>query len=275
MVDILQPILQPILRSVWDVLPGVGFSPATLFAAGEQGAWYDPSDLSTLFQDAAGTTPVTASGQPVGRMLDKSGRGNHATQATVAARPTLQADGNGHFYLACDGVDDSMSTGSIDFTATDKMTVVAGVRKDTDVAFAIVFETSATIASNVGAFNLAAPGGAGAPNYSIGVNSAGVIRSASAANGAMFAAPVTSVVSSLTNMAAPLVDIRVNTVTYMQTTASMSGTFGNFPLFLFARNNTSNRLTGRFYGAIIRGALSSAAQLAASEAWVNARTGAY
>jgi len=43
-----------------------------LFAAGEQGAWYDPSDLSTLYQDSAGTTPVTALGQPVGLMLDKS-----------------------------------------------------------------------------------------------------------------------------------------------------------------------------------------------------------
>jgi len=43
-----------------------------LFASGEQGAWYDPSDLSTMFQDSAGTTPVTADGQPVGLILDKS-----------------------------------------------------------------------------------------------------------------------------------------------------------------------------------------------------------
>lgn len=43
-----------------------------LFAAGEQGAWYDPSDFSTMFQDGAGTTPVTAVGQSVGLILDKS-----------------------------------------------------------------------------------------------------------------------------------------------------------------------------------------------------------
>jgi hypothetical protein len=48
------------------------FSPIELFAAGEQGAWYDPSDFSTMFQDSAGTTPVTAVGQPVGLILDKS-----------------------------------------------------------------------------------------------------------------------------------------------------------------------------------------------------------
>lgn len=43
-----------------------------MFANGEQGGWYDPADLSTLFQDAGGTTPVTALGQPVGLILDKS-----------------------------------------------------------------------------------------------------------------------------------------------------------------------------------------------------------
>ncbi len=60
---------------------------SAMFSRGEPGAWYDPSDLSTLFQDEAGTTPVTAVEQPVGRMLDKSGRGNHATQATTTKRP--------------------------------------------------------------------------------------------------------------------------------------------------------------------------------------------
>lgn len=47
-----------------------------LWRAGEQGVWYDPSDLTTLFQDAAGTTPVYLPGQgqvdpPVGLLLDK------------------------------------------------------------------------------------------------------------------------------------------------------------------------------------------------------------
>jgi hypothetical protein len=46
------------------------FSPASLFRNSEQGVWYDPSDFSTLFQDSAGTTPVTAVEQPVGKILD-------------------------------------------------------------------------------------------------------------------------------------------------------------------------------------------------------------
>jgi hypothetical protein len=35
-------------------------------------AWYDPSDLGTMFQSANSMEPVTASGQPVGVLLDKS-----------------------------------------------------------------------------------------------------------------------------------------------------------------------------------------------------------
>jgi len=49
-----------------------GVSILALFTAGVVGVWYDPSDLSTLFQDSAGTTPVTSAAQPVGLMLDKS-----------------------------------------------------------------------------------------------------------------------------------------------------------------------------------------------------------
>ena len=48
-------------KAAWDI-----------FHNSEQGFVYDPNDLSTMFQDAAGTIPVTAAGQPVGLVLDKS-----------------------------------------------------------------------------------------------------------------------------------------------------------------------------------------------------------
>ena len=44
----------------------------SIFSNGEQGFFYDPDDLSTMFRDAAGTVPVTAVGQSVGLILDKS-----------------------------------------------------------------------------------------------------------------------------------------------------------------------------------------------------------
>ena len=63
-----------------------GWDPSALFASSEVGVWYDPSDLSTMFQNSDGTTAV-AVGDPVGYIADKSGNGFHATQATAASRP--------------------------------------------------------------------------------------------------------------------------------------------------------------------------------------------
>ena len=40
--------------------------------------WYDPSDLSTLFQDTAGSIPVTTDGDPVKRINDRSSGGRDA-----------------------------------------------------------------------------------------------------------------------------------------------------------------------------------------------------
>ena len=84
--------------------------PRSLFSAGEQGIWLDPSDFSTLFQDAAGTTPVTAVGQPVGKILDKSGRGNHASQTTSSKRPVLPSAG---YRLRSDFTDDALVAPSV------------------------------------------------------------------------------------------------------------------------------------------------------------------
>lgn len=92
-------------------LPFTPFNPLDLFANGEQGAWYYPSDLTTLYQDSAGTTPVTADGDPVGLMLDKSGNGNHASQSVSASRPIYRTDGTLH-WLEFDGVDDLLTTGA-------------------------------------------------------------------------------------------------------------------------------------------------------------------
>lgn len=83
-----------------------------LFAGGKQGVWYDPSDLSTMFKDAAGTQPVTANGDPVGLIKDKSGNGNHATQILSAARPIYRTNGILH-WLQFDGVDDKLGTTNI------------------------------------------------------------------------------------------------------------------------------------------------------------------
>jgi hypothetical protein len=84
------------------------FSLRKLFAGGASGIWYDPSDIGSMYQDSAGTI-AAAVNQPVGKILDKSGRGNHAIQATSGYRPVLRRDGGGFYYLEFDGVDDKMT----------------------------------------------------------------------------------------------------------------------------------------------------------------------
>lgn len=76
--------------------PAPAFTPLSLFSGGVQGVWYDPSDLTTMFEDSAGTAPVHTPGNgvadsPVGKIMDKSGNANHATQSTSTAKPTLSA----------------------------------------------------------------------------------------------------------------------------------------------------------------------------------------
>jgi hypothetical protein len=103
---------RPLFRALSGIIDT--FNPLSLFRNGEQGGWYDPSDLSTLFQDSAGTIPVTSDGDPVGLILDKSGRGNHASQSVSASRPTYKTDGS-MYWLNFDGVDDFMYVPSINY----------------------------------------------------------------------------------------------------------------------------------------------------------------
>jgi len=88
------------------------FDPVSLFGASEEGGIYDPSDLSTLWQDSARTTPVTANNDPVGAIDDLSGNGLHLLQ-TGTNRPIYKTDGSRHWIEFAGNGDDYMrSTGN-------------------------------------------------------------------------------------------------------------------------------------------------------------------
>ena len=244
-----------------------------MFAANEQGIWLDPSDFSTLFQDSTGTTPVTAVGQPVGKILDKSGRGNHATQSTAASRPTLQQDSNGMYYLAFDGTDDGMATPSIDFTGTDKMTVWAGVRKESDAAFGVVCELSPNSASSYRSFTLFAPFNNGLADY--GWRSKGTAAS-TIASAAAFASPHKAVLTGIGDISGDSAILRVNGAQVASASTDQgTGNYDKYVLYIGRRGGTSSPLNGRIYQLIVRGAASSTAQIASTETYVNSKTGAY
>ena len=244
------------------------FSPARLFLSGERGVFYDPSDLSTLFQDTAGTQPVTAAGQSVARINDKSGRGNHATQANAASRPLYQVDGAGRGYLLFDGVDDSLATGIIDFTSTDKMTVIAGVRKLSDATAGSA--VSLGVSPNSGYFELLAPLNAGSYRFA----SRGTLEATVLATG--LNAPITNVVTAFGNIGGDVALIRTNGSQKGLTAFDQgAGAYAAQALTIGRRINGTVPFNGRLYSLIVRGAATDLALIEQTEAWVNAKTGAY
>ncbi|MBA4281096.1 hypothetical protein [Ralstonia sp.] len=246
------------------------FDPGTLFRNGEQGGWYDPSDMSTLFQDAAGTTPVTALGQPVGRINDKSGRGNHLTQTTAASRPLWQQDAAGAFHLAFDGVDDFLTIGTFNMSASDKVTVCAGLRK-ISATTAVAVELSAASTTNNGAFGIFAPDSAAQYTFA----SRGTLLAAASTVDAQFAAPHTGVVTGTGDIAADGCRLAIGGI-QRGITGSDQGT-GNYgaahPLFVGLRGGTTLPFNGNLYGLVIRGTGATTTQIAALERYMARQTG--
>lgn len=87
------------------------YDPLPLFTTTQTGVWYDPSDKSSLFKDDAGLEPVTADGDIVRLMKDKSGNDNHAKigtpQITEAGTSTVsglryRTDGTIHWLESND-----------------------------------------------------------------------------------------------------------------------------------------------------------------------------
>ena len=250
--------------------------PQTLFLQGQQGMWYDPSDPSTMFQDAEGTVPITNVGQPVRLIRDKSGNNNHASASADSRRPVLQQDEKGAYYLEFDGVDDCLFTGSVNFSATNKMAVCAGLRKLTDATAGVVIELN-TSSTAPGAFSFFA--GSATATRRVAWS---VAATQNFIGSSQFPAPATVVMSALYDRlgttAADRINPRLNgaPADLSETiSAALSGNFANAPIFVGARNNGEVRFNGRLYQLVVRGADTDAQSFARLESFVNAKTQAY
>jgi hypothetical protein len=71
---------------------GAAWTPASL--GSRLKGWWEVGDLSTLFKDTAGSTPVSADGDAIARINDKSGSGNFLSQATSGNRPVYHTGTN-------------------------------------------------------------------------------------------------------------------------------------------------------------------------------------
>lgn len=121
-----RPLTSALTRAITD--PGVGggaYLPQVVASAPL--GLYGFSDFSTLYQDEAGATPVTAVGQTVKRIHDSSNNGRHVTNATGWV---LAEDANGALYLTMDGT----STFSCAMAPTAYPLTMMGVFRTTDAA---------------------------------------------------------------------------------------------------------------------------------------------
>jgi hypothetical protein len=244
-----------------------------MFVAGEPGGIYDPSVLSSLFADSAGTTPATVDG-PVGRVLDLSGRGNHLVQSVADSRPTLRLI-DGRYSLQFDGVDDHLvSAAALNLTATSRLTVCAAIRA-----------LNLTSAGSAGIGMVVNHNGTGAAAWSIQVpdTTTGRINfsssgSPSATRSAVIsglAAPRSMVLTGSADIAAPYSHLRLDGAAPASNVLSQnSGPYASATLAVGRQSDSAVRhFNGHLYGLIIRGASSSAREIAIAEQWASRRAG--
>lgn len=239
------------------------FYPSSLFANGEQGAWYDPSDLTTLFQDSAGTVPVTADGDPVGRMLDKSGNGNHATQAVDASRPTYRTDGALH-WLELDGSKGLAVVSPIAW-GTDESTAVVGCSREISAGDRVILEFPLPSTGVTNAFTMFSnPTTARYQGRGDGTNAVATVA---------IAEPWTAVITGLGKISTDTQICHVNGAQASSAVDQGAGNYGDNTLWIGRRSNGNAGWIGNFYGVIIRNALTVDGDLTNAEAWMAAKTG--
>ena len=181
-------------------------------------------------------------------------------------------------YVQYDGSDDSMSTAAIDFTATDKMSVFAGVRKLSDAGFGVVAELGAG-QNTAGSFGVGvgtANGDASRRTWSMSHEGSSLEVVAAAA---VYPSPDSRVQTSLFDRSqatqASELQMRLNgsaqTLVFNNSSLS-SGNYGTYPLFVGRRNNASLSFSGKDYGLIVVGKAASAGEITDTETWLAAKT---
>jgi hypothetical protein len=259
----------------------VSFSPGQLFLPGLGGVWYDFSDTSTLFQSgtrASPGTPVTAAGQPVGLVLDKSGNGNDLVQATSTKRPLYQADGS----LLFDGVDDFLqSTATIDFSAYGQIAAAIGFVASSGVAVLCEYGPDVT-GGSAGNFYLAATNDPATGKIDAGITGANSTADGVGTTSTSYGSGITSVISyqaiDMTNASATArLPMRRNgaaeTTAVVSDGGSAGTVFGNSQsLYVGARAGSSLFHSGKIFGIFIRGRGLEADEIASLDTWLIAKS---
>jgi hypothetical protein len=257
------------------------FTPGSLFANAGSGGWYDFCDLTTLYQSGTRGSPgpaVSADGDPVGLVLDKSGNNNDLVQATSTKRPLYKTSG-GVSWLQFDGVDDYLSSAAAFNLSAYGQIALATAFTPSTTATVLVAELGPNTSSTGGTFFIAVNNTAvGA--LDIAINGAGIDDNGTTSTA--YGSGVTSEFScqklDITDgSAATRAPLRVNGASAPSTVAADAGTAGTAfsgiqTLYVGARAGTSLFFAGKMHGLFIRGNSLGADEINNLDTWMLAKT---
>ncbi|RWO34742.1 MAG: hypothetical protein EOS10_00110 [Mesorhizobium sp.] len=225
--------------------------PFSLFDGGIAGGLYDPSVLSSLWQDSARTVPVTADGDPVGCMDDLSGNANHLLQIGAATtRPTYRTSGGLH-WLEGDGTADYLRA---TFTLTQTFERISALRQITWTLNDQIFGGSAANAGVL--FQIT-----GTPNIALFDGSIAVTNAGAAVGADVVVTERHAGASS---------QMAVNNVAYV---TGNPGTTGPGGVTLFASNGGAGNSNVRCYGFIIRAGTMNDSEISFLRTYFGAKAG--
>lgn len=199
--------------------------------------------------------------------------GNYASQSTPTMRPVWQEDDLGARGLLFNPpTNNSLVTPSIDFSASDKMLVAAGVRKLSDATTGILVELSTNISTNNGSFYFGAPDSNGTFHYRFG--SKGTSYRTTQYINTSVAAPTSNVLVGLGDIGGDITRLRVDGGQVSENTDDQgTGNFGNYPLYIGRRGGASLPFSGFVHQLVIRGGTwPDAAELAQLEAFIGSKS---
>lgn len=195
-----------------------------------------------------------------------------AYQRVVSSFDVTEAGVASLSYLSFDGVDDFLVTSTIT-PNTDKVQVFAGITKLSDAAQGMIIESSTSVGSFDGTFNLQAPGLSGNQFRS---SSGGTIRAAGLATvSSGYPAPTTRVLTNLSDISGDINTLRIDSVQVSQGIADQgTGNYLAYPLYIGRRGGTTLPFNGQIYNMIVRfGANLTTSRLTQTERFVGSKTG--
>jgi len=169
-----------------------------------------------------------------------------------------------------DGFDDSSYTASsLDLSGTDKVTVWAGVYKNSDAAAPMIYEHTADSNTNNGAMFMLAN-----TNGRYQVASKGTVITTAQTAGGSYPVPISNVLTLSADIGADVLALRVNGTQAATSSADQgTGNYANAVSYFGRRGNASLPFNGKIYTIIIRGGVTDAATLALTERYVGSRMG--